>query len=138
MQCRRRAVHHEAGGVQCTMKNLNAAYLLKATALDPRFKKLKVVDKKEEREKIYDSLREEAKENLDKTEVKGPEPVEKKRKLGLDWEESDSEEEAEEDVIKREIASYRAEPEVSREEEDILTWWRGRRTLYPNMARLAR
>ena len=123
-----------------TMKNLNAAYLLKATALDPRFKKLKVVDDKAEREKIYDCLREEAKENLDNIEGKGsePAPVEKKRKIGLDWEESDSEEEAEEDVIKREIDSYRAEPELSREEEDILKWWRGRRTLYPNLARLAR
>ena len=47
-------------------------------------------------------------------------------------------EEAEEDVIKREIDSYWAEPEVSREEKDILKWWRGRRTLYPNLARLAR
>ena len=37
-----------------------------------------------------------------------------------------------------EIDSYWAEPEVSREEEDILKWWRGRRTLYPNLARLAR
>ena len=60
------------------------------------------------------------------------------RRLGLDWEESDSEEEAEEDVIKQEIDSYRAEPEVTREEEDILKWWRGRRTLCSNLAQFAR
>ena len=70
--------------------------------------------------------------------MKGPEPVEKKRKLGLDWEESDSEEEADEDVIKREITAYRAELEVSREEEDILKWWRSNKNIYPNLARLAR
>ena len=112
------------------MKNLNADYLLKATALEPRFKKLKVVDDKDARDKIYNYLSEEAKENQTEDE--------KKRKLGLDWEESDSEEEADEDVIKREITAYRAELEVSREEEDILKWWRSNKNIYPNLARLAR
>ncbi len=67
------------------------------------------------------SLSEEAQENLSEAVVKEPEPVEKRRKLGLDWDESDDEEEVKEDVVKREMASYRAEPEVSRE-EDILKW----------------
>ena len=32
----------------------------------------------------------------------------------------------------------RAETEISREEEDILSWWRDRKAKYPNLARLAR
>ena len=62
--------------------------------------------------------------------------------MGLDWSESDAGESEEEDkvvdVIKQEIKSYRAETEISREEEDILSWWRDRKAKYPNLARLAR
>ena len=46
-----------------TLKNLNVDYLLKATALDPRFKKLKGVDDNDARDRIYNYLSEEAKEN---------------------------------------------------------------------------
>jgi hypothetical protein len=42
---------------------------------------------------------------------------------------SDSEEEAEEDVIKQEITSYRAEPE----EEDVLKWWRRHKNIPPTL-----
>ena len=69
-------------------------------------------------------------------------PAVKQRKLMLDWENSDSEEEmvdsGSKDEIAREIENYRAEPEMSKDEEDILKWWRERRTRYPNLARLAR
>ena len=60
----------------------------------------------------------------------------------LDWEDSDSEEETNDnrgkDEIAREVENYRAEPEMSKDEEDLLQWWRERRTRYPNLARLAR
>lgn len=69
-------------------------------------------------------------------------PAVKKRKLLLDWEDSDSEEETNDnrgkDEIAREVENYRAEPEMSKDEEDLLQWWRERRTRYPNLARLAR
>ena len=105
-------------------KNLNFTFLIKATSLDPRFKKLRVLNVKAERENIFQQPMNEAREYVTKDNVDDKEqPVEKKRKLGLDWNESsDSEEEdAEDDAIKREIESYRAVSEISREEEDIMT-----------------
>ena len=122
-------------------KNLNFTFLIKATALDPRFKKLRVLDSKAQRENIFQQLMDEARENVTKVNVENKEkPVEKKRKLGLDWiESSDSEDDdTEDDAIKREFESYRAESEISREEEDIMMWWRTNKTLYPSLARLAR
>ena len=122
-------------------KNLNFTFLIKATALDPRFKKLRVLDSKAQRENIFQQLMDEARENVTKVNVENNEkPVEKKRKLGLDWiESSDSEDDdTEDDAIKREFESYRAESEISREEEDIMMWWRTNKTLYPSLARLAR
>ena len=106
-------------------KNLNFTFLIKATALDPRFKKLRVLDDKAQRENIFQQRMVEARESVNKYNVEDKEkPVEKKKKLGLDWRESsDSEEDdAEDDAIKREIESYRAVSEMSREEEDITMW----------------
>ena len=36
------------------------------------------------------------------------------------------------------VESYRAEKEISQDEEDILKWWRENKAKYPNLARLAR
>jgi hypothetical protein len=127
-----------------TELNLNFDFLIKATALDPRFLKLKVLSDKTARDRVFERLGVEAREYLEKEEdvqkVRLMEPLVKKRKMGLDWSESDSGEsdEEDEDVIKQEIKSYRAESEISREEEDILSWWRDRKAKYPNLARLAR
>ena len=62
--------------------------------------------------------------NKDNVEDKEKPVEKKKKKLGLDWRESsDSEgDDAEDDAIKREIESYRAVSEMSREEEDITMW----------------
>ena len=106
-------------------KNLNFTFLIKATALDPRFKKLRVLDDKAQRENIFQQRMVEARESVNKDNVEDKEkPVEKKKKPGLDWRQSsDSEEDdAEDDAIKREIESYRAVSEMSREEEDITMW----------------
>ena len=126
-------------------KYINIPFLLKATALDPRFKKLKVVEDKEGREKVFSLLLSEARRNLDidnnnDPEAEGEEQLqpEKKRKIGLDFNESDSEGEEDKDALQREWDNYRAAPVVSRDEEDILGWWRSNRRLYPNLARLAR
>ena len=105
---------------------------------------------------MFLSLQEEAREHLNREKEEramseasnppksddGPTVV-KKKKLVLDWENSDSEEEAVDfgivkDDILREFENYRAEPEMSKDEDDILQWWRERRTKYPNLARLAR
>jgi hypothetical protein len=129
-----------------TQLNLNFDFLMRATALDPRFLKLKFLTDKTARDRVFERLGDEAREYLDRAEdvekVRLIEPLVKKRKMGLDWSESDSGESEEEDevldVIKQEIKSYRAETEISREEEDILSWWRDRKAKYPNLARLAR
>ena len=105
---------------------------------------------------MFLSLQEEAREHLNREKEEramsvasnlpksndGPTVV-KQKKLVLDWENSDSEEEAVDfgivkDNILREFENYRAEPEMSKDEEDILQWWRERRTKYLNLARLAR
>ena len=126
-------------------KYINIQFLLKATALDPRFKKLKLVEDKEGREKVFSLLLSEARRNLDRSNNNDPEAEgeehlqpEKKRKIGLDFAESDSEGEEDKDALQREWDNYRAAPVVSRDEEDILGWWRSNRRLYPNLARLAR
>ena len=96
--------------IERTAKNVNFSFLLKATALDPRYKKLKVVDKKEKRDTVFQSLAEEARKHLevpkDTTRVnEEQEQIMKKRKLGLAWNESEdeSEDEGDGDVIKREV-----------------------------------
>lgn len=120
------------------MKNdLNLTVLKKCTALDPRFKKLKVVSNKMEREHIWLTLEQElrdmlkAKEsevgntdNLDNIELQDSEA--KRRKIGLDFSESESE--TEDDVIattfdpiKIEFESYRKEPEASRDLDPLQT-----------------
>jgi len=125
-------------------KYINIQFLLKATALDPRFKKLKLVEDKEGRETVFRLLLSEARRHLDTSnnneEAEGEEHLlpEKKRKMGLDFAESDSEGEEDKDALQREWANYMAAPVVSRDEEDILGWWRCNRRLYPNIARLAR
>ena len=43
------------------------------------------------------------------------EPSEKKKKLGLNFYESDKDEESEADSLKRELESYRAEPLLAKE-----------------------
>ena len=84
--------------------NLNCKFLLKATCLDPRFKKLKVLASKDARAAVFNQIEEEAKELKAKAmrkitdgavskEVSGEAGVIlKKRKLGLMFDESSDEE----------------------------------------------
>ena len=126
-------------------KYINNEFLLKATALDPRFKKLKLVEDKAGRETVFGLLLSEARGHLDTSNNNDPEALgeehlqpEKKQKMGLDFAESDSEGEEDNDALQTEWHNYRAAPVVPRDEEDILGWWRSNRKLYPNLARLAR
>jgi len=96
-----------------TAKNLNHEFLAKASALDPRFKKLKFVDKKAKRDLVFEKIEKEAKDHAKELsqalvqEENNEEPVDvKRRKLGLDYDESDEEEvndNSEDDTIKREV-----------------------------------
>ena len=134
-----------------TAKNVNYAFLIKASALDPRFKKLKFVEDKEKRVLVFKKLEEEVEEHLKREiskdaekqadeDLKKDEPIEKKMMLGYEYDESDDEEvgDTAEVEVKREIEGYKAEPEVPKDEEDIMSWWRKNRIKYPNLARLAR
>lgn len=122
-------------------KNLDGKFLLKTTALDPRFKNLKVLDVKEARDKVFQELEKEAKKmakDKDTETIKEVEDITKvkKRKMGLDFDESDEDGE-EYDEIKKEIESYRQEPMVDRD-EDVLDWWRKRKSKYPHLVRMVR
>ena len=104
-----------------------------------------MLEDKSKRDNVYKLLEKEAKDHLKEiaqADKKKPEfeQIVKKRKLGLDYDESDdtSDSDSEEDAIKCELENYRAEPEMSKDEEDIMSWWRFNRVKYPNLARLAR
>ena len=118
-------------------QNIDGKFLCKSSGLDPRFKNLKFLESKEERDKVFDELEMEARELPKKAEAleTKSEPEEKKRKLGLDWDESDDDDEG--DSIKAEVESYRKEAMLDRD-RDALLWWRERKNTYPHLARLAR
>jgi hypothetical protein len=94
-------------------ENLNMEVLVKATALDFRFNKMKVMESKEAREKVFDLLLEEMKDNKKKDGKKKAveipsqakkDSAEKNRKLCLDFDESDDDaHQDEDDELKREV-----------------------------------
>ena len=120
--------------------NLNGDVLLKCTALDPRFKSMKIVENKEAREAIFKKLEKDLKEIASDTEeavsVEDKIPK-KKRKLGLDFDESDDESVEEEDPIKKEMKAYKLEPTLDKD-SDPLDWWRARKNKYPYMIQLVK
>ena len=120
--------------------NLNGNVLLKCTALDPRFKSMKIVENKEAREAIFKKLEKDLKEIASDTEeavsVEDKNPK-KKRKLGLDFDESDDESVEEEDPIKKEMKAYKLEPTLDKD-SDPLDWWRARKNKYPYMIQLVK
>ena len=126
-----------------TDDNLNHLFLLKATALDPRFKSMKVLEDKAEREAVFKIIKHEVRELGDNEETQEPDEEmqnqnKKKRKLGLVYDESDDEDDAgEEDKIEREITNYRKEAKQD-PDDDPLDWWRTRRSSYPLLSRLVR
>ena len=110
---------------------------MKTTALDPRLKHMKVVDNKIRRE-----LEDEMGQNILYQQVTGvdtemKDSKEKKRKLCLDFDESDYEESDAEDwqVVRREIENYKAGRLLDKD-SDPLDWCR--KDKYPNLVRLVR
>ena len=113
---------------------------MKSTALDPRFKNLKVTDSKQGREKVYGEIYHELGELAKKLPKSGEVEVarkRKKKKLCLDFDESEDDKKEEVDDLSNEIRAYRNEAMLDRS-EDPLAWWRSRRTQYPNLCRLVR
>ena len=126
-----------------TDKNLNLLFLLKATALDPRFKSMKVLEDKAEREAVFKLIKHEVNQMEVKEKTSEPENEmqgqnQKKRKLGLVYDESDDEDDVvDEDKIEREITNYRKEAKQD-QDHDPLDWWRTRQASYPLLSRLVR
>ena len=119
--------------------NIDLKFLTKTVALDPRFKNMKVVDDKPKREKTFADLEKEIRDNQEKTREEAEENIEtegKKRKLCLDFPESD-EEDDESDEISKEMSKYRSEAMLEKD-GDPLAWWRKRKETYPNLVRLVR
>jgi hypothetical protein len=121
-------------------ENLNGGFLFISTALDPRFKNLKMIEDKEGREgvfrKIEKEMREMSKEAPTETLVDDDQKI-KKRNLCLDYDESDEETEDDVDTIEKEMTRYRNEAVLDKD-DDPLTWWRVRKSQYPNLVRLVR
>jgi hypothetical protein len=122
---------------------LSLPFLMKTAALDPRFKNLKTVDDKNMRNKVFQALEQEMRQHVldlkskeDENE-KVDEPGLKKRKLGIDFDESDDEDDDQVDSLKREVDSYRSEPLLDKD-CDPLEWWMKRKQKYPNLVRLVR
>lgn len=111
--------------------NLDIKFLCKTSALDPRFKNLKVIHDKSARDKVFKELEAEAKaaaESAEDNDEPGSEVENKKQKYALDFDQSDDEDTAQ-DEVKREVEAYRQELAPS-QEEDVLTWWRKRKHRY--------
>ena len=100
--------------------NLNCKFLLKATCLDPRFKKLKVLECKNARAEVFQQItaearvlkaaakRKETERDASKKATAEDGVITKKRKLGLLFEQSSDEEEEDEENdqdILREVCS---------------------------------
>ena len=133
--------------------NIDGNFLLLATALDPRWKDLKVITK-ESRERAFGRLKKEMM-SLQPSTSSGTEQEQeskpKKRLLDFDASDESIEEEDELDaelsrllIDKLSICNlqlfacrYRKEP-ILEESEDPLDWWRQRRPQFPTLWRLAR
>ena len=99
------------------------------------------MDDKTQREAVFADIEHEMKQHLESKEEElnrnDEEPTVKKRKIGLDFDESDEEDEGQADILKRELESYRAEPLLDKD-LDALDWWKKRKGKYPNLLRLVR
>ena len=130
-------------------KNLNFPFLFKSTALDPRFKKLKMIDNKEDRKNIQESLKEEMRKLAidieprleDDDEDMESEP--KKARVVYDFEESDSEDDGDsigDDKVRKEFEQFLKEPQIDKASPpgSELSWWKIRESNYPLLSRLAK
>ena len=99
--------------------------------------KVKIVENKEARESIFKKLEKDLKEIVSDTEeavsVEDKNPK-KKRKLGLDFDESDDESVEEEE---EEMKAYKLEPTLDKDSYP-LEWWRVKKNKYPYMIQLVK
>ena len=105
---------------------------------NPRFKNLKVTESKQGRETVYREIDHELRELAKKLPKSGEVEVaqkRKKKKLCLDFVESEDDKKEKDDDLINEIRAYRNEAMLDRN-EDPLAWWRTRRTQYPNLCTL--
>ena len=116
-------------------KYLNNGFLFNATALDPRFKKLKMVADKKARDRVFEGLLNEARAHLESIKNNHEEALLEEQFLLEKKSESDEEDDI--DFVETEWKNYWNAPVVP-QDGDILAWWRTNRKAYPNLARLAR
>ena len=127
--------------------NVNFPMMIKASALDPRFKKLKFIPS-DSRDIVYKSLKTEADLLLGRTsrattdegvEENTDSTVSKKRKVEVNYNESDSEEDDNEDEVSKEIARYRSEEvDPDKIEDPLKDFWQKNESKYPILSRLAK
>ena len=124
-------------------EDVNFEVLEKCTALDVRYKNLKVVEKSR-RNKVFETLESEMRvikmcetSNEDSTATM----VSKKQKMDLNFSESEDEDSTEYDhifdVVRDEMKAYRNEPMIDRD-EDLLLWWAKNSLKFPLLSKLAR
>ena len=109
---------------------LDLGFLMKTVALDPRFKNMKVVDNKKRRETVFKDLEDEMGDHLQDQKEKVADVVVKdskgkKRKLCLDFDESDDEESDTDDnqEVRREIENYKAGGDAEKTNIQIPCVW---------------
>ena len=131
-------------------KNLNFPFLFKSTALDPRFKKLKMIDNKEDRKNIQESLKVEMRKLAIDSEPRIEDDDEdlesepKKARVVYDFEESDSEDDDGDgfgdDKVRKEFEQFMKEPQIDKASPpgSELSWWKIRESNYPLLSRLAK
>lgn len=127
-------------------KNVNYPMMIMASALDPRFKKLKFIPSSS-RDDVFKSLKTEAFLLLGHSRATTDEGVEenkdnsasKKRKVEVNYNESDDEEDEEIDEVAKEISRYRNEEiDVDKIEDPLKDFWLKNESKYPILSRLAK
>ena len=121
--------------------NVNLEVMFKATALDVRYKRLKMIPKNQ-RPSVYNNLKDEmqglllAQQLRASNEDRRDESNNKKQKLSDFYESESDEEEEDNNSVNREMERYLSEAEDR--EGDTLQFWRDREASYPLLSKLAR
>ena len=129
--------------------NLNRSVLAKASLMDKRFSQLKFLGQ-EEKDRVLGEIKIELEElekvhsscntEKEKNRSAGEPPKKKKRFLGKGLASSDDETdeaETQNENTEKELERYLLEKKL-KSDGDPLLWWKQHKSLYPNLARLAR